>query len=50
MTKAILEFQKLGCVKMNLQERTNNSSIIEFYQHLGFQIEDGINMGLQLVS
>jgi ribosomal protein S18 acetylase RimI-like enzyme len=50
MTKAISELQKLGCGKVNLQVRTNNSLIIEFYQHLGFQIEDRINMGLRLVS
>lgn len=50
MKRAISELRKLGCVKVNLQVRSNNSSIIKFYQHLGFHIEDRINMGLRLAS
>lgn len=50
MMKALSELQKHGCVKVNLQVRANNSSIIEFYQCIGFQIEDRINMGLRLTS
>ncbi len=37
LEKSISELQRLGCVKVNLQVRASNQSIVEFYQHLGFQ-------------
>ena len=46
--KAFSELTRLGCVKVNLQVRADNVAIIEFYQHLGFQIEDRINRGMRL--
>jgi len=46
--KGIMELQKLGCVKVNLQVRRSNVSVIEFYRHLGFEEEDRISMGRRL--
>lgn len=36
---------KLGCPKLNLQVRANNSSVTAFYESLGFQMEERISMG-----
>ena len=46
--KGIEELQTLGCVKVNLQVRKSNVSVIEFYRHLGFKEEDRISMGKRL--
>ncbi len=46
--KAIDELRKLGCLKVNLQVRRNNVSVIEFYKHLGFKDDDVISLGMRL--
>jgi len=38
----------LGCPKLNLQVRTTNSEVIEFYKQLGYQIEDRVSFGKRL--
>jgi ribosomal protein S18 acetylase RimI-like enzyme len=40
---------KLGCSKINLQVRASNSAVIEFYQRLGFTVDDVISLGKRLV-
>jgi ribosomal protein S18 acetylase RimI-like enzyme len=40
--------QKAGCPKINLQIRTSNRSLIEFYQRLGYSIDDVVSMGKRL--
>ncbi len=35
----------LGCCKINLQVRSTNTAVIEFYKGLGFGVEDHISMG-----
>ncbi|GEO00596.1 acetyltransferase [Novosphingobium sediminis] len=35
----------LGCPKINLQVRSTNAAVIEFYKELGFSVEDHISMG-----
>lgn len=35
----------LGCPKLNLQVRGDNSQVADFYRSLGFQMEDRISMG-----
>ena len=42
---AIQTFKSLGCVKVNLQVRATNSQVVEFYESLGFAVEDRISMG-----
>jgi ribosomal protein S18 acetylase RimI-like enzyme len=39
----------LGCPKINLQIRGTNRDVIEFYQRLGFKIDDVLSMGKRLV-
>lgn len=48
MNIAVSSLKRLGCVKVNLQVRANNTALIDFYKHLGFQVEDRINMGMRL--
>jgi ribosomal protein S18 acetylase RimI-like enzyme len=43
--KAIVELERLGCLKVNLQIISGKDSVISFYKKLGFSIEDRISMG-----
>ena len=38
-------FRELGALKVNLLVRTNNRSMLEFYEKLGFKTDDAICMG-----
>ena len=38
----------LGCPKINLQVRSNNTAVVEFYRELGYEIEDRISLGKRL--
>jgi len=40
----------LGCPKINLQVRKSNTAVIQFYGHLGYHIDDVINLGKRLIS
>jgi ribosomal protein S18 acetylase RimI-like enzyme len=46
--KSVEELEKLGCLKINLQVRRSNVSVVEFYRHLGFKEDDVISMGKRL--
>lgn len=46
--KAIEELKKLGCLKVNVQIRKNNASVIGFYEHLGFKDDNVVGLGLRL--
>jgi hypothetical protein len=37
--------KQLGCIKVNLQIRSTNTGVTDFYQSLGFSVEDRISMG-----
>ena len=37
-----------GCPKINLQIRSSNRSVIEFYRHIGYQVDDVVSMGKRL--
>lgn len=37
-----------GCPKINLQVRTSNRGVIEFYQRLGYSVDDVVSMGKRL--
>ncbi len=37
-----------GCPKINLQVRSTNRDVIEFYRHLGFAQDDVLSMGKRL--
>jgi ribosomal protein S18 acetylase RimI-like enzyme len=42
---AIECLKELGCVKVNLQIRSTNTEVVEFYKSLGFAVEDRVSMG-----
>jgi len=43
--EAIAALNSLGCIKINLQIRSHNRHVADFYQALGFNIEDRLSMG-----
>ena len=46
--KAVDELKRLGCLKINLQVRRSNVSVVEFYKHLGFKDDDVVGLGKRL--
>lgn len=38
-----------GCPKLNLQLRSSNSEILDFYQHLGYARDDVVSLGKRLI-
>jgi ribosomal protein S18 acetylase RimI-like enzyme len=38
----------MGCPKINLQVRAGNSAIVEFYEAVGYKLDDILNMGKRL--
>lgn len=45
---AVERLRELGCVKVNLQIRGGNDAVADFYQTLGFELEERISMGMRL--
>lgn len=45
---AVARLRELGCVKVNLQIRAGNDAVADFYQELGFELEERISMGMRL--
>tara|TARA_B100001123_G_scaffold184440_1_gene211055 strand:+ start:59 stop:553 length:495 start_codon:yes stop_codon:yes gene_type:complete len=41
----VQEVKCIGCIKVNLQVRSTNSQVVEFYESLGFTVEERISMG-----
>ena len=37
--------KELGCIKVNLQIRSSNTGVADFYQSIGFEVEDRLSMG-----
>jgi len=48
VAKTILAMQTLGCIKVNLQIRADNTAVAEFYKSLGFSVEERMSMGVLL--
>ena len=48
MDEAERLLREAGCPKINLQVRTANAQVIEFYKSLGFKIDDVVSMGKRL--
>jgi len=44
------KLRKLGCPKINIQIRSSNKGVIEFYGKVGFSVDDVISMGKRLVD
>ena len=48
MERAEELLKEAGCPKINLQVRSSNRQVIEFYQSIGFKIDDVVSMGKRL--
>jgi ribosomal protein S18 acetylase RimI-like enzyme len=48
MEEAEARLRALGCAKINLQVRTGNRDVIEFYKKIGFQADDVVSLGKRL--
>ena len=48
VTEAERLLRQAGCPKINLQIRTSNTGVIEFYRRLGYSTDDVISMGKRL--
>jgi ribosomal protein S18 acetylase RimI-like enzyme len=50
VTAAETLLQDAGCPKINLQVRTSNHEVIEFYRRIGYSVDDVVSMGKRLES
>ena len=48
MDEAEGQLRKMGCPKVNLQVRTSNTGVIDFYKALGYTLDDVVSMGKRL--
>ena len=44
--QAVSALKQLGCPKINLQVRADNTEVVAFYQSLGFTLEHRVSMGM----
>jgi ribosomal protein S18 acetylase RimI-like enzyme len=42
--------QSKGCPKINLQVRGTNTQVIDFYQAIGYDVENAVGLGKRLIS
>ena len=38
-----------GCPKLNMQVRTSNKDVLEFYRRIGYSIDDAVSLGKRLI-
>ena len=50
MDEAEKLIRKAGCPKINLQVRSSNKDVIEFYESIGYTVDDVVSMGKRLES
>ena len=50
MTRMEADLRALGCLKVNLQVMPSNQGVIDFYERLGFAVEERVSMGKRLYS
>ena len=50
MQAAERRLSESGCPKINLQVRGDNRQAIEFYQRIGFQVDDVVSLGKRLIN
>ena len=48
MVAAEARLRELGCPKINLQVRTSNVEVIQFYRALGYTVEERVSMSKRL--
>jgi hypothetical protein len=45
MERVEKDLKGIGCTKLNLQVRSSNQEVVEFYRRLGYNVEDRVSMG-----
>ncbi len=50
VAEAEARLREMGCPKINIQIRTGNTEVIEFYRRVGFKPDDVVSMGRRLES
>jgi len=50
MDRAEQRLLEVGCPKINLQIRVGNSGAVEFYERLGYTIDNVVSMGRRLID
>ncbi len=50
MERVEKDLTAIGCTKLNLQVRSSNREVVEFYKRLGYNVEDRVSMGKLLVG
>jgi ribosomal protein S18 acetylase RimI-like enzyme len=48
VAEAEQRLREAGCPKINLQIRSSNTGVIEFYRRLGYSVDDVVSMGRRL--
>jgi ribosomal protein S18 acetylase RimI-like enzyme len=48
MAEAEHRLREAGCPKINLQVRSANTTVVEFYQRLGYTVDDVVSLGKRL--
>jgi len=48
MEEAESRLRATGCPKINLQVRSGNAAVIEFYKTIGFRLDDVVSFGKRL--
>ncbi len=43
------ELEARGCPKLNMQVRTSNSAVLEFYRRIGYSVDDAVSLGKRLI-
>ena len=50
MEEAERLLREFGCPKLQLQVRTSNQGVIDFYHKIGYKQDDVVNLGKRLIS
>ena len=48
MEEAEMRLRAAGCPKINLQIRSSNAGVIDFYRTIGYSVDDVVSMGKRL--
>jgi ribosomal protein S18 acetylase RimI-like enzyme len=48
VAEAEIRLREVGCPKINIQIRTSNTGVIEFYKRIGFKPDDVVSMGKRI--
>lgn len=43
------QLEARGCPKLNLQVRTSNAAVLDFYRAIGYSVDDTVSLGKRLI-